>query len=219
MTAETRRRRPSHKRITSLSVGVMDRPPCDSARGWAATAPAGSATAKLILILLADKADGVGASSSCAPSLRTLVAESGAGRSTVLRALKELEARGLITRQPQFDADGARLPTRYHLNHRSAQPVSTADTDAAPPAAPSSGPALPTAPSPVAADSRWDTLPLLLGLPDAARLLGISKAMAYRWAARGDLPTRRLGSRVYIQTDRLRHLLEVPRAAFAAPAS
>ena len=41
---------------------------------------------KLILILLANKAD---ESFSCYPSVRTLMSKSGAGRSTVLRALKE----------------------------------------------------------------------------------------------------------------------------------
>jgi hypothetical protein len=45
------------------------------------------------------------------------MAESSAGRSTVLRALKKLEGDGLITRSPQFHDSGARRATRYYLNH------------------------------------------------------------------------------------------------------
>ena len=45
------------------------------------------------------------------------MAESDAGRSTVMRALKELEASGFITRQPQFHDSGARRSSRYYLNH------------------------------------------------------------------------------------------------------
>ncbi|WP_345611980.1 helix-turn-helix domain-containing protein [Pseudonocardia adelaidensis] len=36
-----------------------------------------------------------------------------------------------------------------------------------------------------------------------ASLLGISRASAYRYAASGELPVRRLGSRVYDATARL----------------
>jgi predicted DNA-binding transcriptional regulator AlpA len=50
--------------------------------------------------------------------------------------------------------------------------------------------------------------PLLIPIPKAARLLGISRASAYRWAATGELPTRHLGGRVYIVTAKLRELLE-----------
>src|SRR5262249_3655341 len=45
------------------------------------------------------------------------MAESGAGRSTVMRALKELEATGFITRRPQFHDSGAQRSTRYYLSH------------------------------------------------------------------------------------------------------
>lgn len=188
----------------------------DSARAWAAGAPAGSLTARHILILLADKADEADANFTCAPNLRTLVAESGASRSTVLRALKELETRGLISRQPQFDdEDGARLSTRYHLNHWDAQPFS--DSIVKPPMATCPRTTVPPAVSPAAADNPWDTLPPLLTIADAAELLGVSRGTAYRWAAYGDLPTRRLGARIYVQTVLLRRLLEVPGAAVAAP--
>ncbi len=46
-------------------------------------------------------------------------------------------------------------------------------------------------------------LPALLTIPRAAVLLGISRASAYRYAAAGELPVRRLGGRVYVITSRL----------------
>ena len=49
------------------------------------------------------------------------MAESGAGRSTVLRALSYLEMPGFMTRRPQFHDSGARRSTRYYLNHPRAQ--------------------------------------------------------------------------------------------------
>jgi excisionase family DNA binding protein len=48
-----------------------------------------------------------------------------------------------------------------------------------------------------------ERLPALLTVPRAAVLLGISRASAYRYAASGELPTRRLGGRVYVITARL----------------
>jgi hypothetical protein len=50
--------------------------------------------------------------------------------------------------------------------------------------------------------------PLLIPVSKAAELLGISRSAAYRCAACGDLPTRHLGGRVYVVTDKLRELLE-----------
>lgn len=52
-----------------------------------------------------------------------------------------------------------------------------------------------------------DGLPLLLAVPRAAKLLGISRASAYRLAASGDLPVRHLGGRVYVVTALLRQLV------------
>lgn len=52
-----------------------------------------------------------------------------------------------------------------------------------------------------------DGLPLLIPVPHAAILLGISRSAAYRCAASGDLPTTHLGGRVYVITARLRELL------------
>ena len=63
-----------------------------SALAWATDSDVGSSAAKFILILLANKAD---ENFSCYPSIRTLMAESNAGRSTVLRALRDLEAERL----------------------------------------------------------------------------------------------------------------------------
>jgi DNA-binding transcriptional MocR family regulator len=80
---------------------------------WATDSEVGSSTTKFILLLLANKAD---VHFSCYPSIRTLMAESDAGRSTVMRALKGLEASGFITREAQFHDSGARRSSRY-LNH------------------------------------------------------------------------------------------------------
>ena len=51
-------------------------------------------------------------------------------------------------------------------------------------------------------------LPLLISVPRAAQLLGISRAAAYRFASAGDLPTKRLGRRVYVVAARLREFIE-----------
>lgn len=53
-----------------------------------------------------------------------------------------------------------------------------------------------------------DTMPLLLEVPRAAKLLGISRSAAYRLADSGDLPSKRLGGRIYIITARLFELVE-----------
>jgi predicted DNA-binding transcriptional regulator AlpA len=51
-------------------------------------------------------------------------------------------------------------------------------------------------------------LPLLIPVPQAATLLGISRAAAYRFATSGDLPTRKLGRRVYVVSAKLRDFLD-----------
>jgi Helix-turn-helix domain len=50
-------------------------------------------------------------------------------------------------------------------------------------------------------------LPPLIPIPVAAKLLGISRSAAYRYATTGDLPTRHLGGRVYIVTALLHELI------------
>jgi len=56
--------------------------------------------------------------------------------------------------------------------------------------------------------SQLDNLPLLLAVPRAAKILGISRASAYRLAASGELPVRHLGGRVYVVTKLLRQLVD-----------
>jgi excisionase family DNA binding protein len=51
-------------------------------------------------------------------------------------------------------------------------------------------------------------LPALLTIPHAARILGLSRATAYRYAAAGELPVRRFGRSVYVVTAKLHDLIE-----------
>lgn len=55
---------------------------------------------------------------------------------------------------------------------------------------------------------QFDGMPLLLPVPVAAKLLGLSRSTAYRLALTDELPVRRLGGRVYVVTARLRELVE-----------
>jgi hypothetical protein len=57
-----------------------------------------------------------------------------------------------------------------------------------------------------------DSLPLLLGVPLAARLLGISRSAGYRAALSGELASRRLGGRIYIVSSSLKRF-ESPETA------
>ena len=59
-----------------------------------------------------------------------------------------------------------------------------------------------------AAEKTLASQPLLIPIPTAAEILGISTSSAYRCAASGALPTRQLGGRVYVVTAKLRELLE-----------
>src|SRR6478736_4913405 len=103
---------------------------------WATESDIRSPTTKFVLHLLANKAD---EDFSCYPSIHTLMTESGAGRSTVMRALQELEAAGFITRRPQFHDSGAQRSTRYYLNHPQA-PHLAPRPDLGPHGSPKSGP-------------------------------------------------------------------------------
>ncbi|GAA1774186.1 helix-turn-helix domain-containing protein [Luedemannella helvata] len=51
-------------------------------------------------------------------------------------------------------------------------------------------------------------LPALISIPLAAKILGLSRASAYRYAAAEELPIKRLGGRVYVITARLRPLFD-----------
>ncbi|KLL09952.1 MULTISPECIES: helix-turn-helix domain-containing protein [Protofrankia] len=58
-----------------------------------------------------------------------------------------------------------------------------------------------------------DGLPALISVERAAGLLGLSRAGAYRLASSGELPSRRLGGRVFIVTAGLRAILTPDGAA------
>jgi predicted DNA-binding transcriptional regulator AlpA len=51
-------------------------------------------------------------------------------------------------------------------------------------------------------------LPALISVPQAAIILGLTRASAYRYAASGELPVKRLGGRVYIITAKIRPLID-----------
>jgi hypothetical protein len=63
-------------------------------------------------------------------------------------------------------------------------------------------------------------LPAAISVEDAGKLVGLSRSAAYRAAARGDIPTFRLGRRLYVPTARLLEMLGIssedePRATVA----
>jgi len=68
-------------------------------------------------------------------------------------------------------------------------------------------------PAEARAEDPFAGLPLLIAVPQAAKLLGISRAAAYRFASAGELPTKRLGRRVYVITARLREFIETESEA------
>ncbi len=51
-------------------------------------------------------------------------------------------------------------------------------------------------------------MPLLIPVPRAAQLLGISRSAAYRCVASVEIPSTHLGGRVYVVTSKLQSLLE-----------
>jgi excisionase family DNA binding protein len=56
----------------------------------------------------------------------------------------------------------------------------------------------------------FDNLPVLIPVPKAAAILGLSRASAYRLASDGQLPARRLGGRVFIVTAKLQEFIDGP---------
>jgi excisionase family DNA binding protein len=68
-------------------------------------------------------------------------------------------------------------------------------------------------PAKAQAEDPFAGLPLLIAVPEAAKLLGISRAAAYRLANAGDLPTKRLGRRIYVISARLREFIETESEA------
>jgi predicted DNA-binding transcriptional regulator AlpA len=57
-------------------------------------------------------------------------------------------------------------------------------------------------------DDPFAGLPLLIPVPEVAKLIGISRAAAYRFASAGDLPIKKLGRRVYVVSAKLREFIE-----------
>ncbi len=53
-------------------------------------------------------------------------------------------------------------------------------------------------------------LPPTLTIPEAGRLLGISRSAAYRAAAKGEIPTLRIGRRLLVPTAKLFDMLGWP---------
>jgi len=81
---------------------------------WAIAIQVSTPTERVVLMLLANRAD---ESFTCYPSIRKLVAESCAARSTVMKTLRSLEDDGFIVRVAQHHESGARRSNRYLLNH------------------------------------------------------------------------------------------------------
>lgn len=86
---------------------------------WSITIEVSTPIERLVLMLLANRAN---EKLVCYPSIRKLVSESGAARSTVLKALRKLEDAGLIARVAQYHESGARRSNRYLLKHPDASP-------------------------------------------------------------------------------------------------
>jgi len=53
-----------------------------------------------------------------------------------------------------------------------------------------------------------DTLPELISVTAAAKLLGVSRASAYRAVAAGELPTKKFGRRLYVVRRKLNAWLD-----------
>lgn len=62
-------------------------------------------------------------------------------------------------------------------------------------------------PSPTSGSSEALTVPSMLTVAESSQLLGISLRSAYRAAESGQLPTMRLGRRVFVPTRRLLSML------------
>jgi excisionase family DNA binding protein len=64
--------------------------------------------------------------------------------------------------------------------------------------------------------TRGDRAPLTLSVPEAAKLLGVSRDLVYDLVAQGELPALRLGRRIVLPRRALEELVE---AAWASDAS
>ena len=54
----------------------------------------------------------------------------------------------------------------------------------------------------------YDDLPLMLSVPDVAKVLGISRAGAYELAHRKEFPSMKLGSRIIVPKDKFLRWIE-----------
>jgi hypothetical protein len=90
------------------------------ALAWAKNQPAGSALAKVVLLLLAERAD---ERYSCFPNLATLAEEADSNRRSVRRVIRSLEERGLITTVARTRESGVSTSNRYFINHPEAPHV------------------------------------------------------------------------------------------------
>jgi len=55
-----------------------------------------------------------------------------------------------------------------------------------------------------------------MSVPDAGKLLGLSRNSAYEAARRGELPTLRIGGRIFVVKDALDRMLAAAEARVAA---
>lgn len=60
-----------------------------------------------------------------------------------------------------------------------------------------------------------DDLPPILTVEQTAKVLGISRGLAFAAARSGDIPSIRIGRRILVPRDRLRQMLGVDRAETA----
>lgn len=65
--------------------------------------------------------------------------------------------------------------------------------------------------------AHFDTARLTLTVEEAARLLGISRSLAYEAARSGELPTVRIGRRLLVPTSALDRLLSRPESSSLFP--
>ncbi len=100
------------------------------ALGWAKEQRAGSPLNKLVLLLIAERAD---ERFSCYPSVRLLAEEAEATPRGVRLALRHLESAGLITTVAQTRASGARTSSRYYVNHPDAAHRKAPEVSSPPP--------------------------------------------------------------------------------------
>ena len=62
-------------------------------------------------------------------------------------------------------------------------------------------------PASIRADDPFAGLPLLIAVPEAAKLLGLAAPLRTRFASSGELPAKRLGRRVYVVSAKLREFI------------